>query len=49
MLMYINYYDGEIKAPEENKTISIILCKDKKESTNKYTLGKDNKQIFANK
>ncbi|HRD57594.1 MAG TPA: PDDEXK nuclease domain-containing protein [Ferruginibacter sp.] len=47
--MYVNYFDEEIKAVEENKTIGIILCKNKKESTIKYTLGKDNKQIFASK
>ena len=47
--MYVNYYDEEIKAAEENKTIGIILCKNKKESTIKYTLGKGNKQIFASK
>lgn len=47
--MYVNYFDEEIKAPEENKTIGIILCRHKKESTIKYTLGKDNKQIFASK
>jgi predicted nuclease of restriction endonuclease-like (RecB) superfamily len=49
MQMYVNYYDEEIKAAEENKTIGIILCKDKKASTIRYTLGKDNKQIFASK
>jgi predicted nuclease of restriction endonuclease-like (RecB) superfamily len=47
--MYVNYYDEEIKAEEENKTIGIILCKNKKESTIKYTLGKGNRQIFASK
>lgn len=47
--MYVNYYDEEIKAAEENKTIGIILCKNKKESTIKYTLGKGSKQIFASK
>lgn len=47
--MYVNYYDDVIKAADENKTIGIILCKNKKESTIKYTLGKDNKQIFASK
>ena len=47
--MYVNYYDEEIKTPDENKTIGIILCKNKKESTIKYTLGKGNKQIFASK
>ncbi len=47
--MYVNYFDEEIKAEEENKTIGIILCKNKKESTIRYTLGKGNKQIFASK
>ena len=49
MQMYVNYYDEEIKAPEETKTIGLILCKNKKESTIKYTLGKGNKQIFASR
>jgi predicted nuclease of restriction endonuclease-like (RecB) superfamily len=49
MQMYVNYFDEEIKAAEENKTIGIILCRNKKESTIKYTLGKDNRQIFASK
>jgi predicted nuclease of restriction endonuclease-like (RecB) superfamily len=49
MQMYVNYYDEELKDEEENKTIGIILCKNKKESTIKYTLGKGNKQIFASK
>ncbi len=47
--MYVNYYDEVMKAADENKTIGIILCKNKKESTIKYTLGKGNKQIFASK
>ncbi len=47
--MYVNYYDEEIKDETEHKTIGIILCKNKKESTIKYTLGKNNKQIFASK
>ncbi|MEO7263353.1 MAG: PDDEXK nuclease domain-containing protein [Ferruginibacter sp.] len=49
MMMYVNYYDEELKAADENKTIGIILCKNKKESTIKYTLGGGNKQIFASK
>ncbi|MBS1511109.1 MAG: DUF1016 family protein [Bacteroidetes bacterium] len=49
MQMYVNYFDEEIKAEEESKTIGIILCKNKKESTIKYTLGKNNRQIFASK
>jgi predicted nuclease of restriction endonuclease-like (RecB) superfamily len=47
--MYVHYYDEELRAPEENRTIGIILCRNKKESTIKYTLGKNNKQIFASK
>ncbi len=47
--MYVNYFDEEIKTEEENKTIGTILCKNKKESTIRYTLGKGNKQIFASK
>ena len=49
MQMYVNYYDEEIKAPDENKTIGLILCRNKKESVIKYTLGENNKQIFASK
>jgi predicted nuclease of restriction endonuclease-like (RecB) superfamily len=47
--MYVNYYDEEIKDELENKTIGIILCRDKRESTIRYTLCKNNKQIFASK
>lgn len=49
MQMYVNYYDEEIKTPDENKTIGIILCRNKKESTIRYTLGKGNTQIFASR
>jgi predicted nuclease of restriction endonuclease-like (RecB) superfamily len=49
MQMYVNYFDDEIKESAENKTIGIILCKNKKESIVKYTLPKNNNQIFASK
>ena len=49
MQMYVNYFDDEIKEPAENKTIGIILCKNKKESIVKYTLPKGNNQIFTSK
>ena len=49
MQMYVNYYDREIKLEEENKTIGIVLCKNKSESVVEYTLPEDNKQIFASK
>lgn len=49
MQMYVNYFDEEIKEPNENKTIGIILCKNKKESIVKYTLPKGSNQIFTSK
>ena len=49
MQMYVNYYDREIKLPEENSTIGIVLCRDKNDAVVKMTLPEDNKQIFASK
>ncbi len=49
MQMYVNYYDREIKLEDENKTIGIVLCKNKSESVVEYTLPENNKQIFASK
>ena len=49
MQMYVNYYDRFVKAKDENKTIGIILCKDKNDSLVEITLPKENKQIFASK
>ena len=47
--MYVNYYDRKIKQKEENPTVGILLCADKKEAVIKFTLPKENKQIFASK
>ena len=49
MQMYVNYYDRKVKLPDENPTIGIILCKDKKQAIVEMTLPTDNKQIFASK
>ena len=49
MQMYVNYYDREVRLDDENKTIGIVLCKDKSESVVEYTLPENNKQIFASK
>ena len=49
MQMYVNYYDRKIKLEDENKTIGIVLCKDKKQSLVEMTLPEDNTQIFASK
>lgn len=47
--MYVNYYDRYIKLPEENKTIGMILCRDKSNFLVDLTLPTDNDQIFASK
>lgn len=49
MQMYVNYYDRFVKLEEENKTIGIILCKDKKDTMVEITLPENNEQIFASK
>jgi len=49
MQLYVGYFDEEVKEAEENKTIGIVLCKNKKESIVKYMLPKGNKQIFTSK
>jgi predicted nuclease of restriction endonuclease-like (RecB) superfamily len=45
--MYVNYYDREIKRKEENPSVGILLCADKKEAVVRYTLPENNKQLFA--
>ena len=38
MQMYVNYYDRHVKLPEENPTIGLLLCKEKKDAVVKLTL-----------
>lgn len=49
MQMYVNYYDRFVKMEDENNTIGIILCKDKKDTMVEITLPENNNQIFASK
>ncbi len=49
MEMYVNYFDRCEKSEEENKTIGILLCKDKNDAMVKLTLPEDNDQIYASK
>jgi len=49
MQMYVNYYDRYVRSEEENKTIGIILCKDKNKALVEITLPEGNDQIFAQK
>ena len=49
MQMYVNYYDRKVKMEDENSTIGIIICKDKKDAVIEMTLPENNSQIFASK
>ena len=41
MQMYVNYFDREIKLPDENSTIGLLLCKSAKKTIVELTLPKD--------
>lgn len=47
--MYVNYYDRNEKASDENPTIGILLCADKNDTLVKYTLPENNNTIMASK
>jgi predicted nuclease of restriction endonuclease-like (RecB) superfamily len=49
MMMYVNYFDRYEKTEDENKTIGIILCKDKNNALVEMTLPEQNNQIFSSK
>ena len=49
MQTYVNYYDRKVRLPDENPTIGIVLCKDKKESLVEMMLPEENNQIFASR
>ncbi|MAG78289.1 hypothetical protein CL616_02890 [archaeon] len=49
MDFYVRYFDKEEKLKEDNPTVGLILCKDKKEMMIKYTLLNESKNIFASK
>ena len=47
--MYVNYYDRIEKQDYENPTIGILLCADKNDAMVKFTLPKNEKNVFASK
>ena len=49
MDFYVRYYDNEIKSKDDNSTIGIILCSDKKYTIVKYSVLNDNENLFASK
>lgn len=47
MDMYVRLYEDKYKSRDDNPTIGIILCTDKDETVVKYSVLKENKQLFA--
>ena len=47
ILLYVNYFDQEVKTDSDNPTIGLILCTKKSDAMVKYMLGDKAKQIFA--
>ena len=45
--MYVNYYDRNVKLPDETPTIGILLCTAKNDTVVRMTLPTDNKTIMA--
>lgn len=49
MQMYVNYFDRQVKADDENLTIGILLCKTKNDAVVELTLPEGNETIFASR
>jgi hypothetical protein len=49
MQMYVHYFDREIRGPEDNPTLGLILCTDKNDSVVEYVLDKEQQTIFASR
>lgn len=49
MLLYVNYYDREVKLSDDNPTIGLLLCKHKDDAIVQYMTPEKDQQIFARK
>ena len=47
--MYVHYFEEEMMNEGDNPLIGIVLCVDKSDSIVKYTLSKNETQVFASK
>ena len=46
---YVRYFDDQVKLPEDNPTIGIILCAEKNDTMAKYSVLSDKDNLFASK
>jgi YhcG PDDEXK nuclease domain len=49
MQMYVNYYQRELTAADENPPIGVVLCTDKNEAVVRYTLPEGERRVFASR
>lgn len=49
MDFYVRYWEAEVRGPDDNPTIGLILCAEKSEAMARYTLLNDHQTIFAAK
>jgi predicted nuclease of restriction endonuclease-like (RecB) superfamily len=47
MLLYVNYYDIEVRLKGDNPTIGLVLCTEKNDAAVRYVLAEKHQQIFA--
>jgi hypothetical protein len=49
MLLYVNYFDETQRTAGDGPTLGLILCVEKNDLMVRYTLGKENRRIFASR
>lgn len=49
MQLYVHYYDRERRTAGDGPTIGLIRCTDKNDAVVRYTLGDEDRQIFASR
>lgn len=49
MDMYVRYFEDQIRQPDDNPTIGLILCSEKNKTVVKYSLLNESQQVFASK
>jgi predicted nuclease of restriction endonuclease-like (RecB) superfamily len=46
---YVRYFDDQVKLPEDNPTLGIVLCAEKNETMAKYSVLSDKDNLFTSK
>jgi predicted nuclease of restriction endonuclease-like (RecB) superfamily len=49
MLLYVNFYDQDVAAKDDNPTIGLVLCSEKNDAVVRYVLADKHEQVFASR